>query len=120
MAGFSGSGGTYSTSTVTVSPTTTATVTNLPDYTVMLILRTPTTNTANVYIQIRTTDDTKQVTSGDLLIRAGESITIDFSTMLLLKRALGNILYRENYPRRITYVAASGTQTLYIDAIPIL
>jgi len=117
--GYSGSSGTYGTQTITLAPGTTAATQKLPEWTGIILLRTPTTNTADVNIKLASNAATKGVTTGDLLIRPGESIQLDLCPLLALKRALQGTLTRDDCINYLHYYAAS-TQALYVDAISIL
>lgn len=112
---FSG-GGSYGSATVTLAPGTTATTHKLPEWTAMLLLRAPSTNTDNVYVKLASNAATKGVTTGDLLIRPGESIQLDFSSMLMLKKVVWGKLTRDDCISYLHYYSAS-TQALYVDAV---
>lgn len=96
---------------ITFTATTTTQTQQFPPRTTALLLRAATGNTDNINVNIAS----NSVTSGDLIVRAGESVTIDITQINQLKFSLGELTDRD-FIKFISYKAVSGSQTLYSDA----
>jgi len=101
----------FGTHTDELAPTTTAAVKDIATPCVMMLLRCPASNNDNVYVNLG--DITAN--SGDMIIQPGESINIDITGILKLKLAMGLELIESDYITKVSYLAASGTQALWVD-----
>lgn len=102
----------YSTSTINASSTTTASTAQF-NRVWSLLLRCPSANTANVLVNL----GGATATTGDLIISAGETISLDISPVLLAKILKNTPLVDSDFLRSLSHKSVSGTQTLQFDAL---
>jgi hypothetical protein len=86
---------------------------NIGFKTTTIMLRAPSGNTQNITIGIGAFD----VLGGSIIVRPAESISVDISNILLLKKAMGLNLTDDDFISRISAIAGGAGQTLYLDAI---
>jgi len=98
---------------VVITIGTTKTDYNIGFKTTCLLLRSATTNTANINVNFGSYD----VLGGNLLIRPGESINFDITQVLILKVLMGSKLKDDDFITKIAAIAGDANQTLYLDAI---
>lgn len=109
-----GGGGTMSAQTVTVTPTTTPTDINLGFKTTTLMFRAKSDNATDILIKL----GTYAILGGNLLLRAGETISVDITNILMLRLMMLQSLNEDDFITKINYTATgAGANTLYIDAL---
>ena len=84
---------------------------SLPFSSVSVLLRCPSSNTADVYVNFYGTGANTQSTR----IRAGESITLSHENYLLLKAQLNAQITQLDYIQGLSYYSSAANQTLYLD-----
>lgn len=108
-------GGMVGMETDTVTAGTTAIALRLPNPCTQLILRAAVTNVNSIYVRL----GTMTATTGDLMIRSGETITLDVSNMLMLKKMLSGLVEGKDFITDLSYYSATAGQILHIDALTI-
>ncbi len=98
----------YGTKTVVVG--TASLIFALPPHVFCIILRTPASNVANVFVDLGGLSKIKK----KILIRPDESITVDLGDKIIAK-ILENKLDEKDFIRQIAYYSPTADQTLYID-----
>jgi len=87
----------------------------IPRPCVAILIRAPTANTDNIYVGLQG----KTAVTGDIIVRPGESISLDFADHLQLKVLLGHKLEDSDFIEQISTVCATASQTLYVDTFSI-
>ena len=80
-------------------------------FTVNVLLRCPATNTHKVYCSF----GQLTATTADIVISAGETISIDISDDLHLKASMGFGIQNNDFIPNMSYLGGAAAQTLYID-----
>jgi len=120
MAPSSGGSGDFGSATVTVTIAATAANFVLPSYVTGILLRAPAANAGTTYVNLGKVT----ATTGDLQVRSGENIQIDFAPTLMLKAqqkayaGIDPILTADDYVRKLSYIGTAG-DTLLIDVFTI-
>ena len=97
--------------TYTLTAGTTSLNQSLPFGSVSILLRCPSSNTADVYVNFYGTGANTQSTR----IRAGESIELSHENFLLFKAQLNQPINQLDYVQGLSYYSTAANQTLYID-----
>ncbi len=97
---------------VPITAGTTSTSTELPMNSIALLLRCPSTNTDNVYVNI----GGNFAGTGDIIIRPNESINVGNELWLIFKAQLGIPVNANDYYKKIVVYSPTASQTLYVDA----
>lgn len=99
--------------TTPVTAGTTSQTITLPLNCVAVLLRCPSTNTANVNVVI----NGGSAGANNTTIQSGESVTISCENYLIWKAILGMEIDNSDYFRTLSYYSSTASQTLWIDAL---
>jgi len=97
-----------------VTPTTSPTEIGFGFRTTEVLLRAAAANATDIYVNL----GSFSLINGNIIVRAGETVSVSIADLLQLKILMGKALEAEDFITKVRYTAAgAGVNTLYIDAL---